>query len=315
MKKTTAALLLLAAAYAQAQEKVTFMPQWTAQAQFAGYYVAQEKGFYADAGLKVTIQHVSTSTSKSSLEHVLDGSVDICTGQLIQGMIYRDKGKDLINVLQTSQNCSLMCVFNKPFSDINDMDGMRIARWKAGFGETADLFCQEYGFKNIEWIYFASGINLFVSKAVDATLCYSYSEYLDLLFARGEIPAGNVLEFGKFGFNVPEDAIMTTERYYNEHKEAVDKFKEASIRGWNYAREHPEEAIDIVMDYARSNNITTNRIHQKLMLEKVLEQQVNHDSGTADFQHMSKEMFQNLNEEMAGIGFISNYVNYSDFLK
>lgn len=315
MKKTIAALLLLAAAYAQAQEKVTFMPQWTAQAQFAGYYVAQEKGFYADAGLEVTIQHVSTSTSKSSLEHVLDGSVDICTGQLIQGMIYRDKGKDLINVLQTSQNCSLMCVSNKPFSDINDMDGMRIARWKAGFGETADLFCQEYGFKNIEWIYFASGINLFVSKAVDATLCYSYSEYLDLLFARGEIPAGNVLEFGKLGFNFPEDAIMTTDRYYNGHRDSVEKFKEASIRGWNYAREHPEETLDIVMDYVRRNNITTNRFHQKMMLDKVLGLQVNPDSGQADFSHMDKEMFQNLNEEMKGIGFISNYVNFSDFLK
>lgn len=315
MKKIMTALLLLAACTALAQEKVTFMPQWTPQAQFAGYYIALEKGFYADAGLDVTIQHVSTSSSKSSIENVLDGSVDICTGQLIQGIMYKDKGYDLVNVLQTSQNCSLMCVSNTPFTSFNDMDGMRIGRWKSGFGETADLFCQEYGFNKIEWVYFAQGINLFVAKAIDATLCYSYSEYLDLLFARGDIPPENVVEFGTLGFNFPEDAIMTTGKYYSQHKDAVDKFKEASIRGWNYAREHPEEALDIVMNYVRDNNIVTNRFHQKMMLEEVLRLQVNPDSGKADFGHMSEELFRNLNDEMMGVGFITNTVKYSDFIK
>lgn len=314
MKKVITAILLFAAALAQAQEKVTFMPQWTAQTQFAGYYVAFVKGYYADAGLDVTIQHVTSSSSKSAIEHVLDGTVDICTGQLIQGIIYRDRGHDLVNVLQTSQNCSLMCVSNKPFNSINDMNGMRIARWKSGYGETADLFCKEYGF-DIEWIYFANGINLFVSKAIDATLCYSYSEYIDILFAQGRIPPENVLEFGKLGFNYPEDAIMTTGSYYTRHKDTVDKFKQASIRGWNYAREHPEETVDIVMEFVRQNNIKTNRLHQKLMLEEVLKNQINAGTGRMDFRHMSKEMFQNLNDEMVGIGFISKNVNYSDFLK
>lgn len=315
MKKIITAIFLLAAVAAQAQEKVTFMPQWTAQAQFAGYYVALEKGFYADAGLDVTIQHVSTSSSKSSIENVLDGTVDICTGQLIQGLMYRDRGHDIIDVLQTSQTCSLMCVSNEPFKSINDMDGMRIGRWKSGFGETADLFCKEYGFNRIEWIYFAGGINLFVSKAIDATLCYSFNEYIDILFARGEVPPENVLEFGELGFNFPEDAILTTATYYNEHKDTVEKFKEASVRGWNYAREHPEEAVDIVMKYVRQHNITTNSFHQKLMLDDVLKHQVNPETGIADFQHVSKEVFQNLNDEMLGIGFISKKVNYSDFLK
>lgn len=314
MKKIITAILLFAAAFAQAQEKMTFMPQWTAQAQFAGYYVALVKGYYADAGLDVTIQHVTTSSSKSAIEHVLDGTVDICTGQLIQGIIYRDRGHDLVNVLQTSQNSSLMCVSNRPFKSINDMNGMRIARWKSGFGETADLFCKEYGF-DIEWVYFANGINLFVSKAIDATLCYSFSEYIDILFAQGEIPPENVLEFGKLGFNFPEDAIMTTESYYAEHKDAVEKFTQATIRGWNYAREHTEETIDIVMDFVRQNNITTNRFHQKLMLEEILKNQVSPETGCMDFQHVSKEMFQNLNDEMLSTGFISKNVNHSDFLK
>lgn len=315
MKKILTFLLLLSSCALSAQEKVTFMPQWTPQAQFAGYYVALEKGFYKELGLDVTIQHISTTTSKSSLENVLDGTVDICTGQLIQGIMRKNKGEDLINVLQTSQNCSLMCISNEPLKSVSDISGKRIGRWKSAFGETADMFCQEYGISNVEWIYFSRGINLFVSKAIDATLCYSYSEYIDILFARGEIPEDNVIEFGKLGFNFPEDAIMTTNSYYESHRDAVEKFKQASIEGWNYARDHKDEALEIVMEYMKKNNIATNRYHQKLMLDEVLRLQVNQESGAADFSHLSESLFSDLNDEMISTGFISDRVNYNDFIK
>ena len=67
--------------------KVRFMPQWTPQAQFAGYYAALEKGFYAEEGIDVEIDHINATSRKSSLGHLRSGDVDIAMGQMLQAIV------------------------------------------------------------------------------------------------------------------------------------------------------------------------------------------------------------------------------------
>ena len=97
-------LMLLPSFIMKAQ--IVFTPQWTPQAQFAGYYVAYDKGFYDEAGVKVNIQHPSVSYSAFNL--LWEGSSDIITLQLVQAMIEIDRGMPLVNILQTSQQNGLM---------------------------------------------------------------------------------------------------------------------------------------------------------------------------------------------------------------
>ena len=99
--------MLLASITMKAQQ-IVFTPQWTPQAQFAGYYVAFDKGFYEEVGVKVEIKHPSTSYSAFNL--LWEGSSDIITQQLVQAMIYIDQGMPLVNILQTSQQNGLMLV-------------------------------------------------------------------------------------------------------------------------------------------------------------------------------------------------------------
>lgn len=315
MKKLIlAAAALLAAASLQGQEKVRFMPAWIPQAQFAGYYMAQEKGFYADEGLDVEIINLSISSSTNPLEALATGEIDICTAQLVQAMIARSKGCPCLNILQTSQNNSLVCISHTPVKDVSDLDGLRIARWKSGHGEHADMACREYGVQP-KWEYTLNGINLFISKAIDAMIAYRFSEYLQLLFAKGDIPDENVIDFGKVGFNFPEDAVFTSEDFYNGHKDAAEKFARASIRGWQYASAHRDETVDVVMRYAQENHNNTNRAMQKMMLDEILEIQVDKESGVPTFDHIDMESFVLMNDELSAIGLIDNPVNYKDFIK
>lgn len=315
MKKLLlAAAALFAAVSLQGQEKVRFMPAWIPQAQFAGFYMAQEKGFYAEEGLDIEIIDLSISSSTNPMEELANGGIDICTAQLVQAMIARSKGCPAVNILQTSQNNSLICISHTPVKSVSDLDGLRIARWKSGHGEHADMACREYGV-HPKWEYTLSGINLFISRAVDAMIAYRFSEYLQLLFAKGDIPAENVIDFGEVGFNFPEDAVFTSESFYNEHKDAVEKFVRASIRGWQYAAAHRDETVDVVTRYARKNHNNTNRAMQKMMLDEVLNAQVDKNAGVATFSHIDMESFGLMNEELSAIELIDKPLNYNDFIK
>jgi len=309
------ALMLFASVFSsQAQEKtkVRFMPAWITQAQFAGYYMAQTKGFYEEEGLDVEIVNIPRNTPKTSLDYLAEGAVDICCSQFINGMICKDNGYKICCVLQTSQNSGLMCVTHKPIVTIADFDGMKIGRWKAGYGELADLFCMDHDFNNVQWIYFLHGVNLFVSGAIDATLCYSYSEYLDLLFAKGSIPEDHIYRFSKLGYNYPEDAVFVKNSFNRHHRGRVEKFIRATIKGWDYARNHKDETIDIVMSYAAAANVKTNRAIQSMMLDEILRLQVNQNTGIADYAPISKDLYNAMTDDLLRCGIIKSVINYED---
>ena len=89
-------------------EEIVFTPQWTAQAQFAGYYAALEKGFYKEAGLKVTIKH--PSPSNSSVNMLKEGKANFITIYLVAALKSVAEGVPMIHLLQTSQNNSQMII-------------------------------------------------------------------------------------------------------------------------------------------------------------------------------------------------------------
>ncbi|MBO4842424.1 MAG: ABC transporter substrate-binding protein [Bacteroidales bacterium] len=309
------ALLLAVACWpARAQEVITFMPQWTPQTQFAGYYVAVEKGFYAEEGLDVIIDHFGGSSTESVVDKLARKKVDVITTQLVSALLARDKGLKLVNVLQTTQVNGLMCATNFPIESPQSLEGKKIGRWKVGFGEVSDMFCYRNGL-TVEWIPYLQGINMFVSGAVDALLCYSFSEYLQLVLATGGIAEDHVIRFRDFGLDFPEDGLYVTEDYYKKNKDVVDKFVRASRKGWDYARQHPDEALDISMDFIRDFNVATSRTLQRMMLEEMLKLQVNPLTGVADYAPVSREVFESLNASLREMGYMSHAIKYEEMIR
>ena len=307
-------VFLLSPLLLRGQEIITFMPQWTPQTQFAGYYVAIEKGFYEEEGVSVVLDHFGGSSTGTAIERIAQGKADIITSQLVSAMIARDQGLPLINVLQTSQLNGLMCAAHFPIDSPQALDSTRVGRWKVGFGEICDLFCYK-NHLSLEWIPYIQGINLYVSGAVDALLCYSYSEFILLELATGGIPPENVVRFRDYGLNYPEDGLYVTEAYYRAHPETVDKFVRASRRGWEYAREHPEEALEISMRVVQMFNVATNRVLQQRMLKEILNLQVNPVTGRADFAPVSRAVFDELNASLHETGHLHSDLKYEDLIR
>ena len=149
-------------------QRIVFTPQWIPQAQFAGYYVAFDKGFYKQAGLDVDIQH--PSASYSAFNRLLEGSSDMITQQLVQAVVEIDRGMPLVNVLQTSQQNALMLVSRvDSIRTIQDLKGKKVGVWKVGFGDLGYIIDSEKEL-DIRWIPYLQGMNLYLSGAVDATL-------------------------------------------------------------------------------------------------------------------------------------------------
>ena len=298
-------LLVSAAAVAMAQERFVFTPQWTAQAQFAGYYVAQEQGFYRDAGIEVDIVH--PSLTQPAMSRIRRNESQATTLQVCQAMEIIDSGIPLVNILQTSMNNAMVIVSRRGVDPLTQK-GARVGIWSAGFGQLAICMSIKDGL-DYEWIRFANNVNLFIKGAIDATLAMSYNEYYQLVQAGYEMTDTNVYRFCDHGYNVQEDGVYMTREYYNKHKEQARKFAEASRRGWEWAAEHPEETLDIVMKYVEENHIATNRIMQDLMLKDILRLQTDRESGKREFR-LRPDMVKLASDLMVEYKMIDNEVTY-----
>ena len=282
------AFLLCVSCVVNAQEKLVFTPQWTAQAQFVGFYVASIKGFYADAGLDVTIKH--PTTSKPSSEYLAEGQSQFITLNLVSAMILRDKGFPLVNVMQVSQQNNLLIVSHTPIKTKEDLKGKKVGYWRSGFCELPMAMDKRYKL-GITWVPFLSHINIFISGAIDATLAMSYNELFQLKMAGQRIQKNQLLYLRDEGYNVPEDGVYVTADYYRQHKEVVDKF---------------------VMATMYQNGISGNMLSQEWMLKEWLDHMADKKSGKRTYR-LEPASLQLANSILLQSGFIQKEVTYNQF--
>lgn len=297
--------LLCISSFSGYAQKITFSPQWSAQSQFAGYYAALEKGFYDEAGLDVSIVH--PSNSYSSINMLKDGTADFITCELIQAMMASDKGIRLVNLLQTTQHTTLVLISHeKNISKMSDLAGRRIGTWKVGFSEIPYIIDKEHKL-GVEWVKFINPLNIYISRAIDATLGKSYNE--GILFSMSGITPGSILRFSEMGYDYPEDGLYVSEAFFKKNPDVCRKFAEASRKGWEWVRNNRKEAVDIVMKYVKEANVSTNIYVQKWMLEEVLEMQED-EKGEAPSYALNANAFYWLNDVLLKHGYISKPVEY-----
>ena len=296
--------LLSVSAYAQ--DEIVFTPQWTAQAQFAGYYVAEAKGFYREAGVKVRIEH--PSVTQPAMARLRSGECQATTLQVCQALEIVDAGIPLVNILQTSMNNAMVIVSARD-KDPLSQKGARVGLF-LGFGHLAICMSQKEHL-DYQWVHLAQGVNLFVAGALDATVAMSYNEYYQLIQAGMDISDKAVYRFCDHGYNVQEDGLYMTREYYQTHRQQARKFAEASRRGWEWAAQHPDEALDIVMQYVDRDRIATNRTLQRLMLKEVLRLQVDRESKKREFR-LRPDMVQQASRLMVDNMMLGREITYEE---
>ena len=288
-------------------ETIVFTPQWTAQAQFAGYYVAEAKGFYREAGVKVRIEHPTATQPVSS--RLQNKRCQATTLQLLQAMEIIDSGIPLVNILQTSMNNAMVIVSARGKGPLPPK-GASVGIWRSNFSQLAVCMSNQKHL-NYQWVQFAQDVNLFVAGALDAMLAMSYNEYYQLVQAGVKMSDKNVYRFCDHGYNVQEDGVYMTREYYMKHKDQAHRFAQASRKGWEWVAEHPDEALDIVMQYVDKNHIATNRVMQRLMLKEVLRLQVDRESKKREFR-LRPDMVKRSSRLMVENKMLSREITYEE---
>ena len=250
-------------------QQIVFTPQWTPQSQFAGYYVAQEMGFYKDAGVDVVIDH--TSTSDLVMNRLLKGKCNAITMTLFDAIYHIDHGAEIVNVLQTAQRSGhVIVVRDDNIRNIEQLRGKRVGIWRSSFSQLVQLMDLDYDL-GIEWIKFIQSINMYISGAIDATMAMTYNE---LYWIRSSgFEDKTVIPLADIGYDYPEEGLYVSSEYYEKYPEKARAFAEASRRGWEWAHEHPEQTLDIVMEIMKREQVPASRMHQEWMLREVLKQQ------------------------------------------
>ena len=271
-----AALLAIWAGTAAAQDTVTLQLKWVAQAQFAGYFVARDKGFYGDVGLEVTIHPGGPGIAPPQV--IADGAADVIVEWMPAALAARERGVGLVNVSQTFEKSGLMltCLKSSGVTGPDRFPGQTLGVWFAGNeypflawmaklglstgGGAAGVTVLEQGFT----------VEPLLQKRAACISTMSYNEYWQVVDA-GYAPDDLVVfKYADRGVQTLEDGLYVLEDRLadEEFVDRMARFVAASNRGWAWARSHPDAAVDIVLENGEPGAQT--RAHQQRMLGEVI---------------------------------------------
>ena len=246
---------------------MTFMPHWLPQAQFAGYYVAFEKGFYRNHGIE--LQMVRGGPGFPPAQMLAKKKVAVTSMFLSEALQQRDKGIKLINVCQLMKRSGFIMVAKKGSGIVKpeDLNGRRISAWE-NFQIQPRAFFRKYRI-NVTPIIQGATVNLFLRGGVDAASAMWYNEYHTILNSGWNADELTLFFFDQHGLNFPEDGIYALEENYKKDPDLYRRFVQATLEGWVYAFAHREEALDLTMKYIQEAKTGTNRVHQRWMLARM----------------------------------------------
>lgn len=277
------AVILLSASLSgvKAQDKtpIKLQLQWVAQSQFAGYYAAVEKGYYADEGLDVTLLEGAVDIVPQQV--VSSGSAEFGIAWVPKVLASREEGADLVNIAQIFQRSGTLEVsfVDKGIESVEDLRGKRVGVW--GFGNEHEVFAalRAAGIDpdnkdDVTIITQPFDMSLLLNGEVDAAEAMTYNEYAQVLEQvnpeTGELyqPEDlNVINFNDVGTAMLQDHIFAREAWLAEagNEEIAVKFIRASIRGWAFCRDNFEECVDIVL----KNGPTLGKGHMTWQLNEI----------------------------------------------
>ena len=236
---------LFGAGAAHALESVTLQLKWTHAFQFAGYYMAVEKGFYEKAGLSVDLLEAGPGTDPVKL--VLGGAAEFGVGTSSL-LLERHAGAPVVALAVIFQHSPQILVARQDQSlqSVHDLKGKRVM-FEAQSAELKAYLRQE-GIDDAALQVLPHSFNTrdLIEGRVDGMSAYSTTELFEL--NQAGFPY-QLYSPRAVGIDFYGDNLFTTEQQIKEHPARVAAFRAASLQGWQYAMAHPEEAIDLILTH------------------------------------------------------------------
>ncbi|MCQ0969742.1 ABC transporter substrate-binding protein [Paracoccus sp. TK19116] len=272
---------------AHAADDLTLQLKWVTQAQFAGYYVALDKGFYEEEDLNVTIKPGGPDIAPEQV--IAGGGADVIVDWMAAALAAREKGLPLVNIAQPFKQggLQLTCLKETGIETPDDFPGHTLGVWFYGneypfYAWMAKLGVPtEGGEDGVTVLKQGFNVDPLLQKQADCISVMTYNEYgqvLDAGITPDQLTTFNYLEEG---VGMLEDGLYVVESSL-EDPEMVDKlarFVRASMKGWKYAEENPDEAAQIVIDNDETGAQTLE--HQQYMMGEVAKLTAGSD-GTLD---------------------------------
>ena len=259
----------------QAGDKFTLQTKWVTQAQFAGYYVALENGYYDDEGLDVTIKSGGPDIAPPQV--MAGGGADILIEWMPAALASREKGLNLVNIAQPFKSSGMMltCRKDSGISSPSDFADKTLGVWFYG---------NEYPF--LSWMSKLNmatdgsaggvtvlkqgwGIEPILQKQADCVSTMTYNEYWQVIDGGLSADELVVFPYDEQGVSTLEDGLYVLEENLTDPA-FVDKaarFLRASMKGWEWASSNSDAAADIVLEYDMSGAQTEK--HQRRMMGEV----------------------------------------------
>lgn len=244
--------------------------KWVPQAQFAGYFVAMEKGYFKDEGLDVTI--VPGGPDIVPEQQVSNGAANIGIGWVASLLPHQEQGLPLVQIAQMYQKSGLLLVSKKEkgIQTAEDLAGKKVGNWMGGNEFELLALFDKYGYdqnKDLSFVKQGFTMDQFLGGDLDAASAMTYNEYQVVLEEGISESDLNVIDMNDEGVAMLEDNLFANKEWLSENKEVAAKFLRASIKGWKDAVENQEFAVDAVMKAAEGGS--TSKDHQLKMMSEV----------------------------------------------
>ncbi|MBO9467458.1 ABC transporter substrate-binding protein [Tropicibacter sp. R15_0] len=251
-----AATFALTGGLAQAADDVTLQLKWVTQAQFAGYYVALDKGFYEEEDLNVTIKPGGPDVAPAQV--IAGGGADVVLDWMPSALASREKGLNLVNIAQPFKSSGMMLTCRKDtgITGPEDFAGKTLGVW---------FFGNEYPF--LSWMsqlglsteggdagvtVLKQGFNVdpLLQEQAACISTMTYNEYWQVIDAGLDADDLITFKYEDMGVATLEDGMYVLEENLADpaFEDKMVRFVRASMKGWKWAEENPAEAAEIVLD-------------------------------------------------------------------
>jgi NitT/TauT family transport system substrate-binding protein len=258
-------------------DKVTLQLKWVTQAQFAGYYAAQEQGYYADEGLELTIRPGGPDIVPE--QAVLGGQADIGIDWQDNLLATRDQGGEIVNIGQVFTRSGMTEIMWKDtgFDSLDDLRGKKVAVWLAGNEHKLFAALAKNGLDaqtDVEIVNQPFDMNLFLNREVDAAAAMTYNELAQVLETENpdtgelyQLEDLNVVKLEDIGIGSLEDGLFARADWLAEeaNQDIAKRFLKASFKGWIYCRDNPDDCVQYVLEAGS----TLPEGHQRWMMNEI----------------------------------------------
>lgn len=246
---------------------LTLNLQWVTQTQFAGYYVALDKGWYEEEGLALTIRPGGPDIS--AIDAVRTGTAQFGTSLLADIIVVSQQSSDLKSIAQIQQTNGLLLLAKKS-SGINtpaDFSGKNVGVWLGNWEAQFNALVAKEGLSDFNLVSQGFSMDAFISGDLDVASAMIYNEYYTVLESGLKPEQLSIINYADYGLDFPGDVLFTSAKFAEENPDLCVRMLRATLRGWQYAIEHPEEAAEIVIKYDQSGVQT--REHQLSMMREI----------------------------------------------